>query len=40
MKAQPKQGMPLHQFIAVGGKPKNYQGCKGVDSKTVNNIKK
>jgi len=22
----PKKGMSLHKFIAVGGKPKNFQG--------------
>lgn len=34
--SSPKQGMSLHHFIATGGKPKNYQGSKGIDSKTVN----
>lgn len=24
MKAKPKAGMTLHKFIAVGGKPKDY----------------
>lgn len=39
MKATPKQGSGLHHFIAVGGKPKNYQGSKGVNSNTVNGKK-
>lgn len=30
-----KEGMPLHQFIATGGKPKDYEGAKGVDSTTI-----
>lgn len=25
----------LHKFIATGGKPKDYEGCQGVSSKTV-----
>lgn len=32
MKEQPKkEGLPLHQFIATGGKPKNFQGSKGIE---------
>lgn len=30
-----RSGMPLHQFIATGGKPKDYESCKGVNSKTI-----
>lgn len=25
----------LHQFIATGGKPKDYKGSKGINSSTV-----
>jgi len=27
--------IPLHQFIATGGKPKDFKGCKGVNKDTV-----
>ena len=27
MKSKPKQGMKLHKFIALGGKPKDYKGA-------------
>jgi len=27
MKAKPKEGMKLHKFIALGGKPKNFKGA-------------
>ena len=40
LKSKPKQGQPLHQYIALGGNPKDYQGSKGVNSETVNEIKK
>lgn len=30
-----KPGMPLHKFIATGGKPKDCEGAKGVDSTTI-----
>lgn len=30
MKAKPKQGMKLHKFIALGGKPANYKKNKAV----------
>lgn len=29
--------MPLHQFIAKGGKPKDYVGSQGINASTVNN---
>lgn len=35
-----KEGMPLHQFIATGGKPKDYKGTKGVSNETIPNIKR
>jgi hypothetical protein len=34
-KAAPKQKAGLHHFIATGGKPKDFQGCQGVNSETV-----
>lgn len=30
-----KPGMSLHKFIATGGKPKDFQPCKGVSDATV-----
>jgi len=27
LKNKPKQGMKLHKFIALGGKPKDYKGA-------------
>lgn len=30
-----RKGMPLHQFVATGGKPQDYEGCKGVTKETV-----
>lgn len=39
MKQKPKQGMPLHQFVATGGKPKDYQGTKGLNSSTCPGLK-
>ena len=32
--------MPLHQWIATGNSPKDFKGCKGVNSTTVPGIKK
>jgi hypothetical protein len=42
MKHKPKssKGLPLHQFIATGGKPSQFEGCKGVSSETVPGYKK
>jgi len=34
-----KPGMSLHQWIATGGKPADYEACKGLNSKTVNGYK-
>lgn len=39
MKKQNKQGQSLHVFVAAGGKPKDYQGTKGLNSATVPNLK-
>lgn len=39
-KPKTTEKMPLHQFIATGGKPKDFVSCKGVSSETVNNIKR
>lgn len=36
MQQKPKQGMGLHQWIAAGGKPKDYQGTKGINANTIN----
>jgi len=30
-----KEGLPLHQFIALGGKPKDFKGSKGINKATV-----
>lgn len=38
MPKKPINGAGLHQFIATGGKPKDYKGDKGLSSKTVNNL--
>ena len=27
LKAKPKQGMRLHKFIGLGGKPQDYKGA-------------
>ena len=32
MKAKPRQGMPLHQYIATGGLPSQYIGSKGIEN--------
>jgi hypothetical protein len=34
------EGLPLHQFIAKGGKPKDFKGTKGLNPKTVPGVKK
>lgn len=34
------QGVPLHQWIAVGNSPKDYETCKGVNEKTLPGYKK
>ncbi len=39
-KKKPVNGAGLHVFIATGGKPKNYQGTKGITAQTVNKNKK
>lgn len=39
MKQKPKNGAGLHVFVATGGKPKDYEGTKGLSPKTVPNIK-
>lgn len=36
MEKKKVQGAGLHMFIATGGKPKDYQGTRGVNSSTVN----
>lgn len=38
--AKAKVGLPLHQQIALGVKPKNVQTTRGLSSATVNNLKK
>ncbi len=38
LRNKPKGDMPLHKFIALGGKPKDYVGCKGVSHETVTNV--
>lgn len=35
-----KVGMPLHQFIATGNKPKDFKGCKGVNANTIPGVKR
>ncbi len=30
-----KPGMTLHHWIASGGKPEDYESCKGLNSNTV-----
>lgn len=29
---KPKQGMPLHQYVATGGSPKKFVGSKGIEN--------
>jgi hypothetical protein len=38
LKSKPKQGQPLHQYIALGGNPKNYKGA--LENAVVNKKKK
>lgn len=40
MKNKTPNGVGLHQWIAQGGDPKDYKGTKGLNSETVNNLKK
>lgn len=40
MSKKPQNGAGLHNFIAQGGKPKDYQGTKGVSAQTVNKLTK
>lgn len=37
-KPKSSKGLPLHQFIATGGKPKDFESCKGVSKATITNI--
>lgn len=39
-KRVPAAGVDLHKWIATGGKPKDFVGSKGINSSTVNKIKK
>mgnify|MGYP006935477833 CR=1 FL=1 len=34
-----RQGMPLHQFVALGGKPKDYKSSPALNSRTVPKLK-
>ena len=40
LKNKPQQKQGLHKFVALGGKPKDYEGCQGVDSYTVPKVEK
>lgn len=40
MKNKAKTGMKLHKQIALGRKPKAVVTTKGLNAKTVNNLKK
>lgn len=35
MKNKPKTGQPLHVQVALGAKPKNVKGTRGISKKTV-----
>jgi hypothetical protein len=37
---KPQPGTTLHQWIASGGDPADYERCKGVNQDTIPNIKK
>lgn len=39
MKAKPKKGTSLHQFIATGGKPSQYKKVNNVEAKTKDSKK-
>ena len=40
LKNKPQQKQGLHKFIALGGKPKDYDGCQGINSETIPKINK
>lgn len=40
MAKKPQNGAGLHNFIAQGGKPKDYEGTRGLNAETVNKLNK